>query len=208
MARKKTLQRDAIVEEARKRFDYAVEVWTPIYDAAREDMRFSDPTDPQQWPEDVKRDRKTAQGGPRPCLVFDQTQQFVRQVINTARRNKPALTFLPVDDESDLKMADVLKGLARQTEYASRAEVSYITALDQATRGGIGYFRLVLEEEKGSEIRNVAAKKRAEIFLGKNYEFANNEQFTKHITTFTQTQYKYKTSTAFPGLSCLNNFFN
>lgn len=141
-----------MVEEARKRFDYAVEMWTPIYDAAREDMRFSDPTDPQQWPEEVKRERKTAQGGPRPCLVFDQTQQFVRQVINTARRNKPALSFLPVDDESDLKMADVLKGLARQTEYASRAEVSYITALDQATRGGIGYFRLVLEAEKNSEI--------------------------------------------------------
>jgi hypothetical protein len=153
MARKKAFQRDALVEEARKRFDYAVEMWTPIYDAAREDMRFSDPTDPQQWPEDVKRERKHATGGARPCLVFDQTQQFVRQVINTARRNKPAMNFLPVDDDSDPKMAEVLKGLARQTEYDSRAEVAYITGLDQATRGGIGYFRLVLEPVKGAKVQ-------------------------------------------------------
>ena len=153
MARKKsTLTRDAIVEEARKRYDYAQEMWAPIYKQAREDMRFSDPTDPQQWPEDVKRERKAAPGGARPCLVFDQTQQFVRQVINTARRNKPAMNFLPVDDQSDPKLADVLKGLARQTEYDSRAEVGYITGLNQATRGGIGYFRLVLEPMKGSDI--------------------------------------------------------
>jgi hypothetical protein len=151
MARK-PLKRDAVVEEARKRYDYATEVWSPIYDRAREDMRFSDPTDPQQWDEKVKRERQSAPGGARPCLVFDQTQQFVRQVINTARRNKPALNFLPVDDDSDPKLAEVLKGLARQTEYASRAEVGYITALDQATRGGIGYFRLVMEEEKGSPV--------------------------------------------------------
>jgi hypothetical protein len=153
MARK-PLKRDAVVEEARKRYDSAVEVWTPIYDQARDDMRFSDPTDPQQWDDEVKRERQSAPGGARPCLVFDQTQQFVRQVINTARRNKPALNFLPVDDESDPKLAEVLKGLARQTEYASRAEVGYITALDQATRGGIGYFRLVLEEEKYSRVDN------------------------------------------------------
>ena len=151
MARK-PLKRDGVVEEARKRYDYASEVWGPIYDRAREDMRFSDPTDPQQWDDKTKRERETAPGGARPCLVFDQTQQFVRQVINTARRNKPALNFLPVDDDSDVKMAEVLKGLARQTEYASRAEVAYITALDQATRGGIGHFRLVLEEEKGGSV--------------------------------------------------------
>jgi hypothetical protein len=154
MARKKQpVTRDAVVEEARKRFDYAVEVWTPIYARCTEDMRFSDPTDPQQWPEAAKRERTTAAGGARPTLVFDQTQQHVRQVINTARRNKPAMTFLPVDDDSDIQLAEVLQGLARQTEYDSRAVVAYITGLNQATRGGIGYFRLVLEEIKGHAVK-------------------------------------------------------
>jgi hypothetical protein len=154
MARKKqTLQRDKIITEARARYERAQEVWGPIYKECREDMRFSDPTDPQQWPEDVKRERQNAEGGARPCLVFDQTSQFVRQVINTARRNKPALSFLPVDDTSDPKLAEVLAGLAKQTEYASRADVAYITALGQSTRGGIGWFRLVLKPLKGAKVQ-------------------------------------------------------
>lgn len=152
MARK-PLKRDKIIEEARERYECAQETWGPIYKLAREDLRFSDPTDPQQWPEEAKRERKNSEGGPRPCMVFDQTQQFCRQVINTARRNKPALNFLPVDDESDPKLADVLKGLARQTEYDSRAEVAYITALDKATRGGLGFFRLTLEEVQGGTVK-------------------------------------------------------
>jgi hypothetical protein len=158
MAKKKTesLQRDAIVTEARVRFELAREHWNPIYEECRKDMRFSDPTNPQQWPEQAKRERESAG---RPCLTFDQTSQFVRQVINTARRNKPALNFLPVDDKSDPKLAEVLKGLARQTEHASRAEVAYITALNHATRGGIGWFRLVLKDVKS----DVQGQKCAEI---------------------------------------------
>ena len=142
-------ERDEIVQEARARFEHAQEVWGPIYKRCREDMRFSDPTDPKQWPDDAIRERTNSEGGPRPCFVFDQTSQFVRQVINTARRNKPALNFMPVDDDSDPELAEVLKGLARQTEYQSRADVAYITALEQATRGGIGFFRLCLKETKG-----------------------------------------------------------
>lgn len=153
MARKKpTPTRDEVIQEARERFERAKEVWGPIYDRCREDMQFSDPTDPRQWPEDAKRERQNSPGGPRPCLTFDQTSQFVRQVINTARRNKPALNFMPVDDKSDIRLADVLKGLAKQTEYSSRAEVAYITALDSATRGGIGWFRLCLKDMEGSEV--------------------------------------------------------
>lgn len=146
-------KRDKIIEEARKRYEYAKERWSPIYERCRDDLNFSDPTDPQQWPEDVRREREAAEGGKRPCMVFDQIGQYVRQVINTARRNKPAMRFLPVDDKSDPELAEVLQGLARQTEYESRADVAYITALDQSTRGGIGYFRLITEEDKSSPVR-------------------------------------------------------
>lgn len=152
-------QRDKIVEEARKRYEYAREVWGPIYEKCRADVSFSDPTDPQQWPEEVKRERMHSEGGARPCLVFDQIGQFVRQVINTARRNKPAMKFLPVDTESDPDLAEVLQGLARQVEYESRAEVAYITALDLATRGGIGYFRLITESDKRSAIEGKVCAK-------------------------------------------------
>lgn len=151
-------KRPKIIEEARKRYQRAREHWGPIYERARDDCRFSDQTDPDQWPESVKRERQFAEGGARPCLVFDQTGQFVRQVINTARRNKPAMKFLPVDDKSDPKLAEILQGLARQVEHDSRAEVAYITGLDHATRGGIGYFRLVTEESDADTEGQLCAK--------------------------------------------------
>lgn len=147
------LKRDALIEEARERFDYAKERWGEIYKRCRDDLRFSDPTNPQQWPEASRREREMSEGGARPCLTFDQTGQYVRQVINTARRNKPAIKYLPVDDEADPRLAEVLQGLARQTEHQSRADVAYITALDQATRGGLGYFRMVLEEVTGAAVK-------------------------------------------------------
>lgn len=142
-------KRDKIIEEARQRYEYAVEAWSPIFAKMADDLRFSDPTNLVQWPEKVRREREL---DGRPCLTFDQIGQYVRQIINQARRNKPALKFLPVDDESDPELAEVLQGLARQTEYESKAEVAYITALDHATRGGLGFFRLITEEMQGSEV--------------------------------------------------------
>lgn len=143
-------KRPKLLEEARTRYKYACDQWGPIFKAMREDLKFSDPTDMQQWPDQVRRDREAAQ---RPCLTFDQTGQFVRQVINQARRNRPAMKFLPVDDKSDPELADVLQGLSRQCEYESRADVAYITALDHSTRGGLGWFRLVTEKAKNSPVK-------------------------------------------------------
>ena len=99
---------DKIITEAKERYERAKEVWSPIYARCRDDLRFSDPTNPQQWPEKAKREREQSEGGARPCMTFDQTGQFVRQVINTARRNKPAIKYLPVDDDADPKLAEVL----------------------------------------------------------------------------------------------------
>jgi hypothetical protein len=144
---------DKIITEARERYGYARDAWGPIFSGMREDLRFSDPTDLQQWPDDVRRARLNSAGGPRPVLTFDQTGQFVRQVVNQARRNRPAMKFIPVDNQSDPELAEVLQGLARQTEYESRADVAYITALDHSTRGGLGYFRAITEEVKNSPVK-------------------------------------------------------
>lgn len=144
---------DKIIKEARERYAYARDVWAPIYKLARSDLEFSDPTDLRQWPEDAKQARLNSEGGPRPVLTFDQTGQFVRQVVNQARRNRPAMKFIPVDNRSDPQLAKVLQGLARQTEYESRADVAYITGLDHATRGGIGFFRAVTEEVPGAQVK-------------------------------------------------------
>lgn len=153
-AKSKPLERDGIVAEARRRYEYAKGAWSDTYSKAREDLRFSDPTEVEQWSDASRQERQRDR---RPCMTFDQVGQYVRQVVNQARRNKPAMQFIPVDDKSDPELAEVLQGLARQTEYESRAQVAYITAFDHCVRGGIGYFRAITEPKKGAEIEGQLA---------------------------------------------------
>lgn len=144
------MTRDDIITEARQRYEYALGVWGPIYDKVQDDLRFSDPTDPHQWTDEARRQR--VRDG-RPCLTFDQTGQFTRQVINQAIRNKPAMRFLPVGNGADMQAAGVFNGLARQTEYESRAQTAYVQSLNHSVRGGLGYFRAYTEPVPDAPVR-------------------------------------------------------
>src|SRR6478609_6989349 len=86
-----------ILKEGRERFEACREATNEQREQMLDDLRFSNPADPQQWPEEVKRMRENAVGGPRPCLTFDQTNQFIMQVVNDSRQNKPAIKVRPVD---------------------------------------------------------------------------------------------------------------
>lgn len=109
----------------------------------REDMRFRAL---QQWPEALKRARQNTTGEPvRPCLVIDQVDQYIRQVLNDARQNKPALKARPVDDRGDKRVAEALQGLFRHIEEVSRASTAYIGALESSVVCGRGFFEVVPE---------------------------------------------------------------
>lgn len=136
-----------IIAEAKRRFAEADEATADNRKLMREDLDFSDPTNPQQWPDAVRREREGSVDGARPCLTFDRTNQFVYQVVNDARQNKPSIKLIPQDSGSDPRMAEVLQGLIRQIEYASKASVAYDTALELAARIGLGYIRIFPEAE-------------------------------------------------------------
>lgn len=138
---------DKIIEEARQRFSYAQEYWGEQRADMLDDLRFSDPTDPRQWPDEVRRARETAKHGARPCLTFDRTNQFINQVVNDARQNKPSIKLIPMDSGSDPRLAEVLQGMFRQIEYTSRAGVAYDTAIASSARCGVGWLRVVTEVE-------------------------------------------------------------
>jgi len=78
----------------------------------------------------------------RPCLTINRLPAFIRQVVNDARQNKPAIVCHPVGDGADPKTAELMNGLIRHIEQSSDAEVAYDTALDFAVTGGFGYFRI------------------------------------------------------------------
>ena len=69
---------------AQDKHQRAKERWSDATDHMREqhsrmldDMRFSNPADPQQWDPKARELRKG-----RPCLTFDRTNQFIAQVVH------------------------------------------------------------------------------------------------------------------------------
>jgi hypothetical protein len=126
-------------QRAKERYETAKEAMHDQHARMREDLRFSNPSDPQQWPDDVKVARKG-----RVCLTFDRTEQYRRQVINDGRKNKPGINVLPAEG-GDIEVAKRLDGIIRHIEYRSRASIAYDRSLECAADIGLGWFRIVPE---------------------------------------------------------------
>jgi hypothetical protein len=139
-------------QQAKERFDDAQEAVREQHMRMREDLRFSNPADPQQWDGEARLLRAG-----RPCLTFDRTNQFISQVVNDSRQNKPAVNCLPADSRADIAVAEKLNGIIRHIEYVSRAGIAYDTAIEYAARIGLGWLRVVPEimrpETNEQEIR-------------------------------------------------------
>lgn len=131
------LSDDDILEEARVAFQLAADAEAENRREALDDLRFARLG--EQWPERVRRERER-EG--RPCLTINRLPAFIRQVVNDARQNKPAISVHPVDSGADPATAEVFNGLIRHIEQSSDAEVAFDTALDFAVTSGVGYFRI------------------------------------------------------------------
>ena len=94
-----------------------------------------------QWPEDIK----SARGEKRPCLVVDKLSQYVRQVVNDGRQNRPSVKVSPVDDYGDKDVAEAFQGIIRHICDRSNADEALDTGLDCAVTGGFGYLRVCTE---------------------------------------------------------------
>lgn len=126
--------------EGLKIYEYAVERDSHNRERYAESIRFARLG--EQWPENIRKQREL-EG--RPCLTLNKMAAFIRQVVNDARQNKPAIKFHAVGDGADEWTAKVLDGLVRNVEYSSNADVAYDTAIDNAVSGNVGYFRVVTE---------------------------------------------------------------
>lgn len=137
-------QREDLIKEAMTCF----EDWS-----AREDKNWTRAKEAikfralEQWPDALKADRENPnqKGGARPCPVLDKTNQYVRQIVNELRMNRPAVKARPVDDKGDPKVAEVYQGIIRCIEDKSDADVQYTGAGENAVDGGFGYLRLRTE---------------------------------------------------------------
>jgi hypothetical protein len=127
-----------ILEEAKERYKTATDGWDHIYQDAKSDLNFVYDVGEGQWPEEVRKAR-----GARPVITVNKLQKFVRQLRGDAAMNRPRIKVIPVDSQSDPKMAELYNSLIRQIEYMSSADVAYDTAYAQAVACSVGYFRLI-----------------------------------------------------------------
>lgn len=131
---------DALLARARELFGRCEEYESDNRQAFKDDMLFVRARD--QWPEAIRKQRESEN---RPCLTIDRLGPVIRQVVNDARQNKPAIKVHPVDDFGDKETAQVINGLIRNIEYTSNADIAYDTAVECAASGNIGYIRVGLD---------------------------------------------------------------
>lgn len=137
--------RDQFLATARARFQASHDAEVKFRTKALDDLRFYDG---DQWPEHVRRQRE-ADG--RPCLTFPVLKQFVRQISNEIRKNKPSPLVTPVGHE-DIDTADVIMGLDRKIERQSKADVARSYAALYAIITGRGWYRITTRYESEGEV--------------------------------------------------------
>jgi len=128
-----------ILEEARERLKQCVDEEATERRAMEDDLRFCTL---DQWDRQIRRERENDPNGPRPCLTIDKINQYIVQVVNDMRQNRPAVKIRPVDDVADPETAKIFAGLVRHIEDSSDASIAYETAGESAVKIGLGYFRV------------------------------------------------------------------
>lgn len=129
-----------IIAEARKAFERCSDAEQDNRETGLESLEFARLG--KQWPSDIRAQRESER---RPVLTINKMNAFLRQVVNDARQNKPAIKVNPSDDKADIETAHVLSGLIRNIENQSTADIAYDTAIENATSYWVGYIRVDID---------------------------------------------------------------
>jgi hypothetical protein len=131
-----------VLKDALEQFQLIVDAEQENRELALEDKQFAKLGGKYQWPDKIWQDRFDES---RPCLTINRMPQFLKQVINDQRMNKPSITVRPVDNQGDRLTARIFQGLIRNIEVSSNADRAYDMSFDDAVTMGFGYFRIVTE---------------------------------------------------------------
>lgn len=125
---------EELLKRIRHRYRYGMDKWRRNRDEGQKNMRYvaGDP-----WSEEDKQARKG-----RPTVCPDELNQYVNQVVNTARQNPRGIKVDPAGDDATDKMAEYRENRIRAIEYACNASQVYIRGLQGAVERNIGYWRV------------------------------------------------------------------
>lgn len=132
----------ALLRRAKADYKTAEDYWADNRKKWIEDAKFRIPGEGNQWPENI-RSKREAEG--LPVIEADKLEQYIKQVVNDGRQNRPAIKVRPEDGSGDPEIADALQGLTRHIFVRSNGDEALDTALDHAAGQGYGYFRVLTE---------------------------------------------------------------
>lgn len=130
-----------VCEEARRRFSLIIDIDKDNRDNQKSDTRFVY-SPGEQWPEETRRQRE---GWKEVCLEFNQLKQFVAQVVNDQRQNRPGIRIHAASGDASVETAEILQGMIRAIEYESKADAAYDNGFQAAVVGGRGWWRICSE---------------------------------------------------------------
>ena len=133
------MDKKELLKESKEQFVQCMDNDSDNRNLQMQDLKFSTL---DQWPEDF-RNKRESKG--LPCLTIDKINQYIVQVVNDMRKNKPGVKVRPIDDKADIKTADINMGIIRHIEDISNAEVAYSIAAESQVRVGEGYYRFVTD---------------------------------------------------------------
>ena len=126
---------DYLCECARQHWVIADEAESEWRDQALDDMRFAHG---EQWHPALLQARKDRQ-----CLVIDRSGTPLRQIVNEGRQNRLGIVVSPAGNGATMETAKTIKGLIRNIEQQSTADIAYTTARTAAVTIGRGYVRVL-----------------------------------------------------------------
>jgi hypothetical protein len=134
VAEKDTSDNSDLLKRIRQRYRYGVDKWDRNRKEGQKNMKYvsGDPWDDE--------DKKTREG--RPTVCPDELNQYVNQVVNTARQNPRGIKVDPAGDQATDKLAEYRENRIRAIEYACNASQVYVNGLQAAVERNIGYWKV------------------------------------------------------------------
>ena len=117
-------------------FDEDMEYESDMRDLMDCDVAFEAGIPDYHWDSKLSKQREIDR---RPCLIVPRSNQFLNQVRNEQRQNKPTIKVSGREDD-DVKAADTRQGIIRHIQYDSSAVDAYQCAFDHAVGPGRGWF--------------------------------------------------------------------
>lgn len=124
-----------LCECAREHWTIADEAESDWRDHALDDLKFAHG---EQWHPMLLQARKDRQ-----CLVIDRSGTPLRQIVNEGRQNRLGIVVSPAGNGATMETAKTIKGLIRNIEQQSTADIAYTTARTAAVSIGRGYVRVL-----------------------------------------------------------------